>query len=189
MKVILAQGNPGPTYANTRHNIGFMVLDYYADYCDATWVNKPKFKGLIAELTQDSEKVLLIKPLTFYNLTGQTARTLVDYYKINPDTDLMVVHDDLALEFGKMRIRQQGSDAGNNGIKSLNSHIGPNYTRLRIGTANPLLSQSPENIFVLSKFNKEEQATVNDKILPLSREIIDQFISGSLETTSYSVIK
>lgn len=187
MKIILAQGNPGAPYKNTRHNIGFEALDYYALKHDLSWVEKPKFKAYIAETTIDNEKVLLVKPTTFYNLTGETARALIDFYKLNPATDLMVVHDDLALEFGKIRIRKQGSDAGNNGIKSLNTHVGINYTRLRIGTANEILSLNPDADFVLNKFSAPEQAIVNEKILPLSSRIIDEFCTHTLSVTSYSV--
>ena len=188
MKIILAQGNPGEPYKNTRHNIGFAIVDFYAEKHSGNWVEKPKFKAFISELTVGGEKVLLVKPTTFYNLTGESARALTDFYKLSPEHDLMTIHDDLALEFGKIRIREQGSDAGNNGVKSLNSHIGVHYTRLRIGTANEILSLNPDADFVLNKFNTEEQSIINEKILPLSGKIIDEFCANKLSVTSYSVI-
>lgn len=187
MKIVLAQGNPGAPYKNTRHNIGFETIDYYAHINGAKWQEKTKFKAFIAEFLLNGEKIILVKPTTFYNLTGQSARLLVDFYKINPEKDFMVIHDDLALEFGKLRIRHRGSDGGNNGIKSLNNHLGVHYYRLRIGTANNLLNENPDADFVLSKFNLKEQATIKEKILPLSSEIITEFCEESIEDTSFTV--
>ena len=187
MKIILAQGNPGPDYKNTRHNIGFIAIDYYASEHGLLWSEKTKFKAYLSEGTINGEKILLVKPTTFYNLTGETARALIDFYKINPAEDLLVVHDDLALDFGKLRIRGQGSDAGNNGIKSINSHLGSNYTRLRIGTANEMLNINPDVDFVLSNFKADEQKIINEKILPLTSRIIDEFCADNLLVTSYVV--
>ena len=187
MKLILAQGNPGADYTGTRHNIGFAVLDYYANEHSASWTEISKFKCLMAETVINDEKILLVKPTTFYNLTGQAARAIVDFYKLSPPNDLMVIHDDLALAFGKLRIRHQGRDAGNNGIKSLNQHLGAKYTRLRIGTANDILTVNTDTDFVLSKFNSEEQKLVKEKILPLASRIIDDFCSDRLTETSYSI--
>ena len=187
MKIILAQGNPGEPYANTRHNIGFTAVNAYAKIHDGQWTEKTKFKAFVSELTINDEKVLLVKPTTFYNLTGETARAIIDFYKLSPAEDLLVIHDDLALDFGKLRIREQGSDAGNNGVKSLNSHIGTKYTRLKIGTANEILSLNPDADFVLNKFSLNEQTTINEKILPLTGKIIDEFCTNELSATSYSV--
>ncbi|MEP6710637.1 MAG: aminoacyl-tRNA hydrolase, partial [Candidatus Saccharibacteria bacterium] len=133
MKLIFAQGNPGDQYNTTRHNVGFAILDALAKKFEASFTSKPKFFADIAELNIEGEKILLVKPATFYNETGKSARALVDFYKLAPATDVLVVHDDLALPFGTLRTREKGSDAGNNGIKSLNAHLGPDYARLRIG--------------------------------------------------------
>src|SRR6266568_2679917 len=130
MKLILAQGNPGAEYAKTRHNVGFMALDVYAEKHDLEFQDKSKFHAQIAEMMPEDEKILFVKPTTFYNETGQAARALADFYKIAP-TDILVIHDDLALPFGTLRTREKGSDAGNNGIKSLNAHLGEKYTRIR----------------------------------------------------------
>jgi len=110
VKIIFAQGNPGPDYAGTRHNIGFISIDTLANKLEAGWTNKPKFHALIANGTIGSEKVLFIKPTTFYNETGVSARKLIDFYKIDPAKDLLVIHDDLALPFGTIRVRGRGSD-------------------------------------------------------------------------------
>src|SRR4051812_44656762 len=120
MKVIFAQGNPGNEYTTTRHNVGFFMLDRYARDNGGEFIKKAKFHADIAELSINSEKVLIVKPTTFYNDTGQSARLLIDFYKLDPSTDFLVIHDDLALPLGTVRTRDKGSDAGNNGIKSLN---------------------------------------------------------------------
>jgi PTH1 family peptidyl-tRNA hydrolase len=187
MKLILAQGNPEPKYSNTRHNIGFIVIDEFAKSLDLTWSEKPKFAALIAETTIDGEKVILAKPTTYYNETGQSARKLVDFYSIMPEHDLLVIHDDLALPFGTIRTRKQGSDAGNNGIKSLNSHIGPEYHRIRIGVSNDLRERVGDVDFVLAKLNKDESDQLYTSVLPKAIEYIRDFCSSLLESTSHRI--
>ena len=188
MKIIFAQGNPETRYDNTRHNIGFTVLDHFAQQHGATFGDKPKFLAHIAELILNGEKVLLVKPTTYYNETGRSARVLIDFYKLDPAKDLLVVHDDLALDFGTIRTREKGSDAGNNGIRSLNAHLGPDYARLRIGIANELRSQIPDADFVLSRFSRGEDEAVQTTISPKMSELIKSFISESHEITSHRLI-
>lgn len=187
MKLIFAQGNPGKDYSTTRHNVGFMTLDALASTQGVTLTSKPKFHADIAELTIAGEKVLLVKPTTFYNETGQSARSLVDFYKLDTASDVLVIHDDLALPFGKIRIREKGSDAGNNGIKSLNAHLGPDYNRIRIGIENELRSRMGDMSFVLGQFSKDEAATLDKIIIPKTIELIELFCAGKLETTSHSL--
>ena len=186
MKLILAQGNPGPDYAATRHNVGWQVLDSLANEQHATFNLKPKFLADIAELNLAGEKILLVKPQTFYNETGRSARALIDFYKID-SADVLVIHDELALPLGTIRVREQGSDAGNNGVKSLNTHIGSNYSRLRIGIANELLSHIPAADFVLGRFTADEQGQLTKNIIPKALELIDQFCRGSLTATSHTL--
>jgi PTH1 family peptidyl-tRNA hydrolase len=185
MKIILAQGNPGIEYTNTRHNVGFTLINAIADTHNSSFLAKPRFMAEIAEFNADGEKVLLVKPTTFYNETGQTARSLVDFYKCDPHTDLLVIHDDLALPFGTIRTREKGSDAGNNGIKSINNHLGPNYARLRIGIYNDDREKMNDTTFVLSRFPKDEVEQ-----LPVLYEkvqtIVNEFIMNSFEITSHS---
>jgi PTH1 family peptidyl-tRNA hydrolase len=185
MKIILAQGNPGIDYSKTRHNIGFTVLDTIIGQYGASFQLKPKFMADIAEYTINGEKVIFAKPTTFYNETGQTARSLVDFYKCDPSVDLLVIHDDLALPFGTIRTREKGSDAGNNGIKSINSHIGKAYSRVRIGIYNDQRDQMDDAAFVLARFSKEEAKKI-PVICEKTQEIIDQFITGSFVITSHS---
>lgn len=180
MKLILAQGNPEPRFDNTRHNIGFFVIDHIADRYNAKWIEKSKFHASLAEVTIGDQKVLLVKPHTFYNETGRAARSLIDFYSLNAASDVLVIHDELALPIGTIRTRKQGSDAGNNGIKSLNSHIGLDYHRIRIGISNEHRMAGDDMNFVLSKFSKAEQDTLVAE-LPEIEKYIDAFVAGNLE--------
>ena len=186
MKLILAQGNLDSQYDNTRHNVGFAVIDAFADQHQLQWHEKSKFNALIAETLIDDEKVILVKPATYYNETGQSARKLIDFYSIMPEHDLLVIHDDLALPFGTIRTRKQGSDAGNNGIKSLNNHVGPDYHRIRIGIANDLREKMGDVDFVLGRFSKEEADKLTDTIKH-SLALITAFIKDDLENHSVSL--
>ena len=136
MKIIVAQCNPGTQYARTRHNVGFIVVDELANAIGISWREQSKFRAYTTEATIFDEKVLFVKPTTFYNETGISARALIDFYKLDPKKDFLVIHDELALPFGAVRTREKGSDAGNNGIKSLNAHLGPDYARIRVGIWN-----------------------------------------------------
>lgn len=186
MKIIFAQGNPGEQYAQTRHNVGFMALDYYAGQHDLAFQNKAKFAADIAETIVNDEKVLLVKPTTFYNETGRTALALATFYKVEA-SDIVVIHDELSLPFATLRTRDKGSDAGNNGIKSLNAALGENYARIRVGTANDLLERQGPLDFVLSKFSAEETERLKADILPKVSDLIDDFIAGKHTATSHKM--
>ena len=198
MKVILALGNPGDKYTYTRHNAGFLVVDQLAAGQSAQFSNKPKFFADIAELnsvklasTADAksstaspqEKVLLVKPTTYYNEVGVAARALMDFYKLTLD-DLLVIHDDTDLDFGKIRVRKGGRDAGSNGLKSLHAHIGSDFWHIRIGTDNLLRRQIGDVDFVLSKFNADEQKILRDWTIPESIKLIGTFLDGTIEPLS-----
>jgi PTH1 family peptidyl-tRNA hydrolase len=187
MKVILAQGNPGLQYKNTRHNVGFLVVNTIAQQHRADFIKKPKFHAEIAEVTVAGEKVLLVKPSTFYNETGQAARLITDFYKASVSDDFLVIHDDLALPLGTIRVREKGSDAGNNGIKSLNAHLGANYSRIRVGIYNDLRDRIHDADFVLSNFTKTESDTLTGTIIPKVIELIESFCAGNLDTTSHKL--
>lgn len=186
MKVIFAQGNPGSQYITTRHNVGFQVLDTLAATQGSAFTPKPKFFADIAELSVAGEKVLLVKPTTFYNETGRAARALLDFYKLNP-ADLLAIHDDLALPLGTLRIREKGSDAGNNGIKSLNTHLGPDYMRLRIGIYSELRDRVHDADFVLANFSKAEADQLARDIIPKCLELIDDFCRDQLKAASHTL--
>lgn len=183
MKLILAQGNPGTEYAETRHNIGFTVLETIAAAQDADFTTKSKFFARIAEVQIDGEKVILALPTTYYNETGRSARAIVDFYKLEPSTDVLVVHDDLAIDFGLVRTRARGGDAGNNGIKSINSSIGEHYHRIRIGIASERKGMIPDADFVLSRFSKDESSSL-DEIIKKATDHIDDFVQNSLQITT-----
>jgi PTH1 family peptidyl-tRNA hydrolase len=187
VKIIFAQGNPGTQYAKNRHNIGFIVVDTFADSKSVSFAAKSKFHSEIAELNIAGEKVLLVKPTTFYNETGKSMRAIMDFYKVDIN-DVLVVHDELVLPFGKIRIRQSGRDAGNNGIKSLNAHIGETYARLRIGVYNELRDRMHDADFVLGNFSQTEQGELKQFILPKALTLIDAFISNKLTDESFSTL-
>ncbi|MFS8120443.1 MAG: aminoacyl-tRNA hydrolase, partial [Microcoleus sp.] len=183
IRLVAGLGNPGREYQRTRHNVGYLICDRVARHYKAGGFRpKNKFKADILELTLGGEKVIVAKPLTYYNNSGEAARAIIDFYQIDP-SDVLVVHDELSLPFGTVRVRFDGSDAGNNGIKSLNLHIGQNYTRIRIGTAQIAEASSQQNHvdFVLGKFTKVE----SDKIEEMSEHVIyliKQFTDGQLES-------
>lgn len=188
MKLVFALGNPGETYAATRHNIGWQCLEYLAQKAHCQFNQKTKFLAEIAEGDYEGEKVLFAKPTTFYNETGQSLRALVDYYKLNPATDVLVLHDDLALPFGTIRVRQNGSAAGNNGIKSINAHIGDGYYRIKIGTQNATRERMSDAQFVLSAFSKKEQAVIESSLLSTVRELFDDFMFNEIEPQSLNIL-
>lgn len=156
MKLIVGLGNPGKEYAKTRHNVGFMVLD---DLIQQVGVKtQTKFKGELAQCTLHGETVLLLKPQTFMNLSGESVRMVKDFYKIE-DRDILVIYDDLDLPVGKLRLREKGSSGGHNGIKSIIHHLHhQDFKRLRIGIdKNPLI---PTADYVLGQFSKQDQAAL-----------------------------
>lgn len=184
MKLIIGLGNPEPKYDNTRHNVGFFVVDSYAIKTDSVWQHKGKFKGFVAELPDKS--ALLLKPTTYYNLVGESARSLADFYKVTPG-DILIIHDELALPFGTLRTREQGRDAGNNGVKSLNAHLGPTTKRLRIGIHNELSDFMNAADFVLGKFTPTEKERLSTDILSETYRQIDKFLAETFEPTKVSV--
>jgi len=198
MKVILTLGNPGEKYVHTRHNAGFLVIDQFAAEQNAHFGNKPKFFANIAELnnvklasTADAksstaspqEKVLLVKPTTYYNEVGIAARAIMDFYKLTLE-DLLIIHDDTDLDFGKIRVRKGGRDAGSNGLKSLHAHIGSDFWHIRIGTDSLLRKKIGSVDFVLSKFNSDEQKILQSWIFPESIKLINKFLDGTIEPFS-----
>lgn len=186
MKVLFAQGNPGPQYALTRHNVGFIFADTLAKKWGTSFSSKSKFQADIAEITITGEKILIVKPTTFYNDTGVSARAVVDFYKLDPSNDFLVIHDDIALPFGTIRTREKGRDAGNNGVKSLNAHIGENHKRIRIGIYQPLRDRMHDADFVLGTFTKDEQNAL-PRIVAEAERFVDGFIRDQFILTKVTV--
>ena len=164
MLLFVGLGNPTPNSENNRHNIGFKIIDAINQNFNLS-KQKPKFKGLLTMGNIGDEKVYAIKPLTFMNNSGTCIRELIEYFKID-SSDIIVFHDDLDIEFGKIKAKFGGSDAGHNGIASLDKFIGKDYSRVRIGIGKP--EKIKTNDFVLGDFNEEE----NIKLDEISKKII-----------------
>jgi len=182
MKLIFALGNPGKEYEHTRHNVGFASIDSLAHEYSTNWQEKSKFKALITEIAIAGEKIILAKPTTFYNQVGESYRALLDFYKLDHE-DILIVHDELALPIGTVRLREGGSDAGNNGIKSILQHGGGHEPRIRIGVSNEQRAVINDANFVLGRFTKEESEKLAD-ILQTVRTTCEQFARGEFELTS-----
>ena len=135
MKLIVGLGNPGKEYEKTRHNTGFMALDSFAQK-NGVVIDKKKYNGLYADATINGEKIILLKPQTFMNLSGECVRKYVDYFKIKVE-DILVINDDLDLEVGRLRLRRNGDSAGHNGLKNIELNLGTkDFKRLKIGIYN-----------------------------------------------------
>lgn len=153
MKLIVGLGNPGKEYENTRHNSGFKVLDAIAKECNVD-ITQKKFKALIANTRIGSESVLLMKPQTYMNLSGEAVIQAVNFYHLDP-SDILVIYDDLDLPVGKIRLRQKGSAGGQNGMKNIIAHLHTNeFDRIRVGIGKD--SRVPVVDWVLGKIRKEE---------------------------------
>ena len=153
MKLIVGLGNPGPKYARNRHNVGYLALDAIsAAYGFALW--RSKFQGQVAEGRLGSEKVLLLKPETFMNLSGDSVRAALAFHKLAP-ADLIVLHDEIDLPPGRVRIKTGGGAAGHNGLRSIAGHVGPEFQRVRIGVGHPGDKRLVSN-HVLGDFAKAE---------------------------------
>ncbi|MBD1383172.1 aminoacyl-tRNA hydrolase [Metabacillus arenae] len=162
MKVIVGLGNPGRQYEETRHNVGFMVIDELSKRL-AIPLEKSKFNGIYGIGHISGEKVMLVKPLTYMNLSGECVRPLMDYYEVDHD-ELVVIYDDLDLAAGKVRLRTKGSAGGHNGIKSLIQHFGTqSFNRVRIGISRPENGMKVTD-YVLGKFLPEEGNLITEAI-------------------------
>lgn len=171
MKLVVGLGNPEQKYKYTRHNFGFLVLDKL----NSNWSEKKDWQCQVAKL----DKNILCKPLTYMNNSGQAVTAIANYYKINPE-DIIVVHDDLDLPLGKIRIGVFSSSAGHNGIKSIQSLIGDNFIRLRLGIGQPKNPQQAVADYVLENFSAEEKNIV-EEILSKAQTIITDLTNTSLE--------
>jgi len=165
MHIFVGLGNPGPKYAGNRHNIGFMALDRIADdHGFGPW--RSKFQGQISEGRLGSTKVLLLKPETFMNLSGQAVGEAMRFYKLEPG-DITVFHDELDLAPGKVRVKQGGGHAGHNGLRSIHGHIGEAYGRVRLGIGHPGRKALVSN-YVLHDFGKADQDWLDDVLRGVS---------------------
>ena len=174
MLLFVGLGNPTPNSQNNRHNIGFKIVDAI-NLKFGLSKQKPKFKGLLTTGNIKETKVYAIKPLTFMNSSGICIRELLEYFKIDPE-DVIVFHDDLDVEFGKIKAKFGGSDAGHNGIASIDKFIGKDYSRVRIGIGKPKDKISTAD-YVLNDFSEEEKEnleTITNKIIDSLSILIDK---------------
>jgi PTH1 family peptidyl-tRNA hydrolase len=187
MKMIVGLGNPGAEYERTRHNVGSMFVHAFVGAHDIQMQAKSKFHADIAELPVAGQKVLFVVPTTYYNSSGESVQAVASFYKIAPE-DILVIHDELALPFGTIRTRYGGSDAGNNGVKSVSSHVGEGTARIRIGIYNELRDKMDDADFVLSRFSSEEQTKILD-LAPVITSCISDFIGATLPHTTHNPLK
>ena len=176
-------GNIGESYAKNRHNLGFRVVDQLAEEKGLSFKTSSKFPAETAEFESAGEKIILAKPTTMMNLSGQAVRALSDFYKLKPE-NILVVHDEIDLPFGDIRLKQGGGSAGHNGLKSIMSAIGEDFWRLRFGINNELRDRVDASDFVLSNFNSNEQATLDEASLAEATGRIHDFIANSTKDSA-----
>ena len=177
-KLVVGLGNVGKKYEKTRHNAGFLCLDHAVKLANWEWKEKKSLKCLVAEVKVRDKRVLFIKPTTLMNLSGDAVQAVKQFYKID-NKDILVVHDELALPFGSLRIRTGGSDAGNNGIKSVSAALGEDYARLRIGISNKMIKEDA-TVYVLKNFSKEEHGHFKELYAETNALITEFIYSDSL---------
>ena len=183
MLLLVGLGNPTPDSENNRHNVGFKIIDAINKKFSLS-KQKPKFKGLLTTGNIEGEKIYAIKPLTFMNNSGICIRELLEYFKFNAD-DVIVFHDDLDIEFGKVKAKFGGSSAGHNGIASIDKFIGKDYSRVRIGIGKPKKMIETSD-YVLQNFDEDELVGIN-KISENINESIGDLIKKKLDLFSSTV--
>lgn len=176
MKIIVGLGNPTAQYEGTRHNVGFSVIYALGDEYDIS-VDTKKHKALIGKGIIGGEKVILAMPMTYMNLSGESVRELVDYYKCGND-DIIVIYDDISLDVGKIRLRKKGSAGGHNGIKNIISHLGTDeFSRIKVG-----IGEKPKNMdladYVLGRFSKTEQPVIRESVSTAARAVYTALTEG-----------
>lgn len=180
MKLITGLGNIGDKYSFTRHNAGFMVLDRWAAKEGFTFKSEPKLKAFLGKVKLNGEDILFAKPTTFMNLSGEAVRAICDYYKIDIK-DILIIYDDISLDFGRIRYRANGSDGGHNGIKSVIKHLGSSdFARLKIGIG-PQPNIPSEN-YVLQNFPKDQTEELKE-ILDRAKNSVEFYLENGIEKT------
>lgn len=179
MYLIIGLGNPADLYGGTRHNIGFDAIDVIADKYGIA-VNEKKHKAIYGKGVIAGQKVILAKPQTFMNKSGESVRSFIDYYKIDPETQLLVLFDDVSLDVGQLRIRKKGSAGGHNGIKNIIAHLNTmNFARIKIG-----VGEKPSRMdladYVLGHFLKEEKP-IMEEALKRAALGVEQIVTGNID--------
>lgn len=179
MFIIAGLGNPTLQYEGTRHNVGFDVIDMLADRYNIS-VDGRKGRALVGKGIIEGQKVLLVKPQTYMNLSGESLRELVNYYKIDEEHELLVIYDDISLDVGQLRIRKKGSAGGHNGIKSIISHLGTNvFPRIKVG-----VGEKPSGYdladYVLGHFSKDDRAKMQEGYIR-AMHAAEMLVAGDVE--------
>lgn len=182
MYIIVGLGNPKKEYDNTRHNIGFDVIDALAED-NRIGMTEKKHKAIIGKGIVGGQKVILVKPQTYMNLSGESVRELIDYYKVDETEELIVISDDISLDVGQLRIRKKGSAGGHNGLKNIIMHLGHDtFQRVKMG-----VGEKPKHFdladYVLGHFSKEERIVMNDSIKDACKAIemmINDDVDGAM---------
>ena len=170
MKLIVGLGNPGKEYAGTRHNCGFMVIDRLASKLNVD-VDQNKFKGLYAKVKYHGEDIILLKPQTYMNLSGESVNAMMNFFKIDKE-DLLVIYDDLDMPVGKLRLRKTGSAGGHNGIKNIIAHLNSqDFKRIRVGIDRHKYMNVAD--YVLSRFSKVESEAIEQGIENAANAVLD----------------
>ena len=177
MKVVIGLGNPGKKYEKTRHNIGFIAVDNLRKKMNIS-DEREKFQALVSEKNIDGEKVIFLKPQTFMNLSGNSVIEIVNFYKLDPKKDIIVIYDDMDLSFGDIRIREKGSSGGHNGIKSIISHIGEEFIRIKCGIG---AKEKDAVEHVLGEFNQTEQKDLDEILEKINNCVIEMLSVQNLD--------
>ncbi len=188
--LLVGMGNPGKEYDLTRHNVGFLCMEDFVAKTEGMeeWIQKKDLKCLMTSGRVGDARVIAIKPTTFMNLSGEAVRAVADFYKIHPD-DIVVIHDELDIDFGQIRLRKGGSSAGHNGIKSVTQHLGEDYGRVRVGVGPKTPEKMKSEDFVLQKFSANEQTQLPNLQKEVTAILSEYVYGGQLphETRSFLV--
>lgn len=178
MKLIIGLGNPDEKYLFTRHNAGFMAVDFFAAKYNQSFKKETKLKSLITKFKFEGEDIILVKPLTYMNLSGEALVAVMNFYKISKE-DVLVIYDDISLDLGTVRFRANGSDGGHNGIKSIIKMLGSkDFDRLKIGIGPQ--PNIPSESYVLQNFTKEELEILKET---LKKPLIEYYLKDGIEKT------
>ena len=188
MKLIVGLGNPGDKYKNTRHNVGFMALNFILGY-DGYITARPshEFKSEMFTWTppvdaseHGENKIIFLKPQTYMNDSGQALQDICNFYKLDLEKDLLVIHDEIDLPFGSMRLSKDSAAAGHNGVKSIIENLGTqNFNRLRVGIeARTSREEKPTDVFVLENFTEAESATLQNDVFIKIKDVVEEFIKN-----------
>ncbi len=179
VKLVVGLGNPGREYEKTRHNVGWWVLDRISEELNSP-ISREKFNGLYSEVRAGSHKVILLKPLTYMNRSGESVSQFVRFFKLKPE-EVLVIYDDLDLPLGKLRLRLRGSSGGHRGLQSVIDSLGTcNFPRLRIGIGRPERKEEVVD-YVLSPFKDEELPTVEDAVSRAASCVIEILKKGEID--------